>query len=105
MVKALLILAWRDDVGAYILHSYPAGTTADGQDLMNLYNLHRFRSTDKNFQMVKRGNFNAVSYYSGGYQSNYIGKPNYCITLFLDEKDNPMEYEKVLIKVTTNLMQ
>lgn len=108
MVKALLILAWRDDVGAYILHSYPPHLAAvediDGQDLMNLYNLHRFRSTDKNFQIVKRGSFNVASFYSGGYQSNYIGKPNYCVTLLLDEKDNPMEYEKTLIKVANNLL-
>jgi len=76
----------------------------DGQDLMNLYNAHRFRSTDKNFTILKRKAFNAASYYSGGYQSNYIGKPNYCVTLLLEENDNPNEYEKVLIKVTNNLL-
>lgn len=105
-MKALLILAWRNDVGAYVLHSYPESMSnkVDGQDLMNLYNAHRFRSTDKNFQMMKRPGFNAASFYSGGYQSNYVGKPNYCITLLLDDADNAVEYEKVLIKVTSNLL-
>ncbi|MHA1146917.1 MAG: hypothetical protein ACTSR8_01595 [Promethearchaeota archaeon] len=105
-MKALLILAWRDDVGAYVLYSYPDSMRdkVDGQDLMNLYNAHRFRSTEKNFQIMKRPGFNAASFYSGGYQSNYIGKPNYCVTLLLDDEDNPNEYEKVLIKVTNNLL-
>lgn len=105
-MKALLILAWRDDVGAYVLHSYPDSKrdSVDGQDLMNLYNAHRFRSTEKNFQIMKRPGFNAASFYSGGYQSNYIGKPNYCVTLLLDDSDNPNEYERVLIKVTSNLL-
>ncbi|MFO8019554.1 MAG: hypothetical protein R6U96_13085 [Promethearchaeia archaeon] len=105
-MKALLILAWRDDVGAYVLHSYPErfADEVDGQDLMNIYNSHRFRTTDKNFKILKRGDFNAASFYSGGYQSSYIAKPNYCVTLVLEEKDNPNAYEKVLIKVTNNLL-
>lgn len=100
------MLAWRDDVGAYILDCYPdnARDEVDGQDLMNLYNAHRFRSTEKNFQMMKRSGFNAASFYSGGYQSNYIGKPNYCVTLLLEDEENPVEYERVLIKVTNNLL-
>lgn len=106
ILKALLILAWRDDVGAYVLHSHPedAKDDVDGQDLMNLYNAHRFRSTEKNFQIMKRSGFNAASFYSGGYQSNYIGKPNFCVTLILRENENPNEYEKVLIKVTNLLL-
>ncbi|MGV9171781.1 MAG: hypothetical protein ACOC35_04290 [Promethearchaeia archaeon] len=105
-MKALLILAWRDDVGAYVLHSYPErfAEQVDGQDLMNIYNSHRFRTTDKNFKILKRGDFNAASFYSGGYHSAYIAKPNYCVTLVLEESDNPNAYEKVLIKVTNNLL-
>jgi len=105
-MKALLILAWRDDVGAYVLDCYPenAKDEVDGQDLMNIYNAHRFRSTEKNFQMMKRAGFNAASFYSGGYQSNYVGKPNYCVTLLLENDDNPIEYERVLIKVANNLL-
>ncbi len=105
-MRALFILAWRDDVGAYVIHSYPDNMKGevDGQDLMNIYNQHRFRSTDKNFQMLKRGALNLASYYSGGYQSNYIGKPNFCVTLLLEQAENPVDYEKVLIKVTNNLL-
>ncbi len=103
-VKGLMILAWRNDVGAYILESYPEGIEADGQDIMQVYNLHRFRTTDPNFQFIKIGDVNFSSYYSGGYKSNYIGKPNYCVTLLLDATDNPSKYERVLLKACNNLL-
>ncbi len=103
-VKGLMILAWRNDVGAYILESYPEGIEADGQDIMQVYNLHRFRTTDPNFQFIKIGDVNFSSYYSGGYKSNYIGKPNYCVTLLLEASDNPSKYERVLFKACNNLL-
>lgn len=99
-----MILAWRNDVGAYILESYPEGIEADGQDIMQVYNLHRFRTTDPNFQFIKIGDVNFSSYYSGGYKSNYIGKPNYCVTLLLEASDNPSKYERVLLKACNNLL-
>ncbi len=103
-VKGLMILAWRNDVGAYVLESYPESIEADGQDIMQVYNLHRFRTTDPNFQFIKIGDVNFSSYYSGGYKSNYIGKPNYCVTLLLEATDNPSKYERVLLKATNNLL-
>ncbi len=103
-VKGLMILAWRNDVGAYILESYPENLEADGQDIMQVYNLHRFRTTDPNFQFIKIGDSNYSSYYSGGYKSNYIGKPNYCVTLQLEASDNSSKYERVLLKACNNLL-
>lgn len=104
-MKGIAVVSWRDDVGAYIFSAYPESIKEILEDyVMNLYNAHRFRSTEKNFQMMKRSGFNAASFYSGGYQSNYIGKPNYCVTLLLGDEENPVEYERVLIKVTNNLL-
>ena len=104
-MKGLAILAWRDDVGAYILECFPESVRDIMNDFaMNIYNSHRFRTTDANFKILKRGDFNAASFYSGGYQSSYIAKPNYCVTLILEEKDNPNAYEKVLIKAANNLL-
>ncbi len=86
------------------MESYPEGIEADGQDIMQVYNLHRFRTTDPNFQFIKIGDVNFSSYYSGGYKSNYIGKPNYCVTLLLEATDNPSKYERVLLKACNNLL-
>ncbi len=101
-----MVLAWRDDVGAYVLFAYPKriADEVDGQDLMSIYNIHRFRGTRPNFQFVSRGDFSAASFYSGGYDSNYIGKANYCVTLILDAGENPNKYEKPLIKATSYLL-
>ncbi|MHA1274245.1 MAG: hypothetical protein ACTSQJ_00745 [Promethearchaeota archaeon] len=103
MVKAILIIGFRADVGAYVIDSYPE-FDVDDVDVMNIYNLHRFRTTERNFQIIKQGGMNIASYYSGFKNTNYIGAPDHCITLILEENDNPNDYEKVLIKVTNNLL-
>ncbi len=106
MPQGIVIIAWRNDVGAYLLDSFPENIEVDGQDLMQIYNMHRFRATDPNFQFVKIGaDLNLASFYSGGYKSNFIGKPNYCVTLLLDRNENAIQYERVLIKATNNLLR
>ncbi len=104
-MKAILIIGFRADVGAYIVYSYPP-FNAEGSnlDVMNIYNLHRFRTTERNFQTILQGGYNIASYYSGFKNTNYIGAPDYCVTLLLDNDDNPNDYEKVLIKITNNLL-
>lgn len=104
MVQAILITGWRNDTGAYLLDSFPAGVDIDGQDLMNLYNLHRFRDTKANFQVIITSAVRLCSFYSGGYNSPYVGKPNYGIALMLDVGENPDIYEKPLRKITNNLL-
>ncbi|GAB4310536.1 MAG: hypothetical protein Kow0069_10780 [Promethearchaeota archaeon] len=102
----ILIIAWRNDVGAYLLDSYPSDVEVDGQDLMQVYNLHRFRSTDPNFQFIKLGaDLNLASFYSGGYKSNFVGKPNYCVTLLLEPNENALKFERVLVVATNNLLR
>jgi len=104
-LKAILILGFRADVGAYIIYSYPSFDAENSRlDVMNIYNLHRFRTTERNFQTIKQGGYNIASYYSGFKNTNYIGSPDKCVTLLLDEEDNPNQYEHVIIKVTNNLL-
>lgn len=104
-MKAILIIGFRADVGAYIVYSYPSfDAESSNLDVMNIYNLHRFRTTERNFQTILQGGHNIASYYSGFKNTNYIGAPDYCVTLLLDKDDNPNQYEKVLIKITNNLL-
>ncbi|MHA1732868.1 MAG: hypothetical protein ACTSU5_13060 [Promethearchaeota archaeon] len=106
MPRGIVIIAWRNDVGAYLLDSYPENIEVDGQDLMQIYNMHRFRATDPNFQFVKIGtDLNCASFYSGGYKSNFIGKPNYCVTLLLEKDESAIKFERVLVKITNNLLR
>jgi hypothetical protein len=104
-LKAILIIGFRADVGAYIVYSYPSfDAKGSNLDVMNIYNLHRFRTTERNFQIITQGGLNIASYYSGFKNTNYIGAPDYCVTLLLESHENPNDYEKVLIKVTNNIL-
>ncbi|MHA1819250.1 MAG: hypothetical protein ACTSU2_13410 [Promethearchaeota archaeon] len=104
MVEAIVIIAWRNDVGAYLLDSYPEGIDIDGQDLMNLYNLHRFRDTKANFQFITTSTMRIASFYSGGYDNPYVGRPNYAVALVLSRNEKPTDYEKALRVITNNLL-
>jgi len=105
VLKNLLIIGFRADVGAYIVYSYPSFDAASSNlDVMNIYNLHRFRTTERNFQLIQQGGFNIASYYSGFKNTNYIGQPDYCVTLLLGGSENPNEYEHPLMKITNNLL-
>ncbi|MBD3350664.1 MAG: hypothetical protein GF364_04170 [Candidatus Lokiarchaeota archaeon] len=104
MVEALVIIAWRNDVGAYMLDSIPSDIEIDEQNLMNLYNLHRFRDTQANFQFITTQDFRIASFYSGGYNSPYVGKPNYAVAAILAPGEKPDDYEKPLRKICNNLL-
>lgn len=104
MVEALVIIAWRNDVGAYLFDSIPEGIEIDGQDLMNLYNLHRFRDTRANFQFIQSQDIRIASFYSGGYNNPYVGKPNYAVAVVLGKGENPDKYEKPLRILCNNLL-
>lgn len=104
MLKAIVILGFRADVGSYLIDKYPESFDAEAIDAMNIYNLHRFRTTKRNFQAIKQHGRNIASYYSGFKNTNYIGKPDHVVALILDEEENANDYEKVLVKVTNNLL-
>ncbi|MHA1340415.1 MAG: hypothetical protein ACTSRZ_11485 [Promethearchaeota archaeon] len=104
MVEAILIIAWRNDVGAYLYDSIPKNIEIDGQDLMNLYNLHRFRDTRANFQFIQTQEFRIASFYSGGYNNPYVGKPNYAVALLLSPGEIPDHFEKPLRVICNNLL-
>jgi hypothetical protein len=104
LVEAILVTGWRNDRGAFLVDSIPKNFNIDGQDLMNLYNMHRFRDTKANFQFIMSSGMKMVSFYSGGYDSPYVGKPNYSIALILDKDENPDDFEKPLRILTNNIL-
>lgn len=104
MVEALIIIGWRNDVGAYLFDSYPKGVEIDGQDLLNLYNLHRFRDTQANFQFIQTSDLRIASFYSGGYDKPFVGKANYCVAVVMNAGENPDDFEKPLRILCNNLL-
>lgn len=104
MVEALIIIGWRNDIGAYLFDSYPKGVEIDGQDLLNLYNLHRFRDTQANFQFIQTSDLRIASFYSGGYDKPFVGKANYCVAVVLNAGENPDDFEKPLRILCNNLL-
>ncbi len=41
MIDAIFIIGWRSDTGAYLVDIYPEEVEIDGQDLTNIFSLHR----------------------------------------------------------------
>jgi hypothetical protein len=111
MVSGICIVGWRSDAGAYLVDSYPEGIEIDGQDLMNLFSLHRMAANgvmdkagpDFNYLRLSEG-FTLVSWYSGFRTTEYIAKPNFCVVLVLEAGENANAYEDQLRVICYNVL-
>ncbi len=95
MVDAIIIIGWRSDAGAYLVDSYPPGVEIDGQDLLNLFSLHRMSANNNmdraiaNFNFLKIEGYSLVSWYSGFRSTKYLGRPDFCVALMISQGGNP----------------
>jgi hypothetical protein len=111
MVNGIIIVGWRSDEGAFLVDASPENTEVDGQDLMNLFSLHRMAANgimekagpDFNYLRLSDGSFIA-SWYSGFRTTKYIGKPNFCVALVLRQGENPNAWEEPLRPICFNVL-
>ncbi|MHA1150606.1 MAG: hypothetical protein ACTSR8_20490 [Promethearchaeota archaeon] len=95
--------------GAYIEKEHPEGISeklnVSTADLMNIYALHRMRRMEPNYLQIKIKNVNVASFYTGFSFKHYVGRPNYCITVFLSPDDNPSgDFEGMLRRIAFDLL-
>ncbi|TFF90749.1 MAG: hypothetical protein EU548_01430 [Promethearchaeota archaeon] len=95
--------------GAYIETQYPTNISermeVKTSDLMNIYALHRMRRMEPNYLQMKIKGVSVASFYTGFSFKHYVGKPNYCITVFLSDDDNPSnDFEGMLRRIAHELL-
>lgn len=109
-VDAIVVIGWRSDAGAYLVDSYPQGVEMDGQDLLNLFSLHRMlanNNLDKaipNFNFLKIEGFTLVSWYSGFRTTKYLARPDFCVALLISGGGSPNIWEDQLKIVAYNVL-
>lgn len=104
-----MILGFHKSPGAYIEKEHPEGVSeklnVSTADLMNIYALHRMRRMEPNYLQIKIKNVNVASFYTGFSFKHYVGRPNYCITVFLSPDDNPSnDFEGMLRRIAFELL-
>lgn len=111
MIKAILVIGWRSDSGAYLVDIYPPDYRVDEQDLTNIFSVHRMAANGV-FELAKQ-DFNfirlfdgtrLVSWYSGFKTTNYLVRPDFCVGLILSEDENPAKWEEPLHVIAYNVL-
>ncbi|MGQ4874362.1 MAG: hypothetical protein ACP6IY_09860 [Promethearchaeia archaeon] len=108
-MKGIMILGFHKSPGAYIEKQYPENISerlnVSTADLMNIYALHRMRRMEPNFIQIKVKNVNIASFYTGFSFKHYVGRPNYCITVFLSDDDTiSNDFEGMLRRIAHEIL-
>ena len=106
-MKGIVILSFHKKPGAFVDREYPKGITKQlsfGDIEQNkVYSLHRMRNMRPNFLFLKEKNITLASFFSGFDSKHFIGRPNQCVTIFLD-KENPTIWEDILRRAAFDLL-
>ena len=95
--------------GAYVDTQYPDTIVDDlgvkTSDMMNIYAIHRMRNMEPNYIQMKVAGVSVASFYTGFSYKHYVGKPDFAITVFLSDQDNPpSHFEGMLRKIAYDLL-
>ncbi len=107
-MKGLFILSYNKKPGAYIDREYPRGISDSDQfkidtvDQNKIYSFNRMRNSNPNYIYMKIKGVQIASYFSG-IEKNFIGFPNQCVCIILDN-ENPTLYEELLKEITKELL-
>jgi chromosome segregation ATPase len=107
-MKGIFILTFHKKPGAFVDREYPHGITdqlgIDATDQNKVYSLHRMRNTLPNFLFLKAKNVTIASFFSGFDLKHYIGRPNQCVSVILDNHENPTIWEDKLRRLAYELL-
>jgi len=105
MVDEISLIGWRNDIGAYLVMQYPRQLPLSTQDIMQIYTAHRQNALYPNFTTLKnnRGK-NIASFFSGMKTTEYVGAPNFIISLYLDESESPGIFRDLLPQVASKIL-
>lgn len=95
--------------GAYVDTQHPIDIVdrlkVKTSDMMNIYAIHRMRNMEPNYIQMKVAGVSVASFYTGFSFKHYVGRPDFAITVFLDDKDNPGSiFEGMLRRIAMDLL-
>jgi len=105
-----MILAFDDDYKAHIDTQFPSNLDeflGISQDTLSyLENEHMRKKMEPNYlELILENELNVVSFYTGFSFRHYVGKPNYAITIFLSDDDNPSDdFEGMIRRIAHELL-
>jgi chromosome segregation ATPase len=106
-MKGIVILSFHKKPGAFVDREYPKGISKrlgfNDTEQNKVYSLHRMRNMRPNYLFLKEKNILLASFFSGFDSKHFIGRPNQCVTIFLD-KENPTIWEDILRRATVDLL-
>jgi hypothetical protein len=107
-MKGILILSFHKQPGAFVDREFPKGITQDlgidATDQNKIYSLHRMRNTRPNYLFLRAKNITIASYFSGFDLRQYVGRPNQCVSIILDNHENPTIWEGQLRRIAFELL-
>ncbi|MGV9202971.1 MAG: hypothetical protein ACOC44_03005 [Promethearchaeia archaeon] len=108
-MKGIMIIGFNKSPGAYIDTQHPSGISerlnVKTSDLMNIYALHRMRNMEPNFIQMKIKKVSVASFYTGFSFKHFVGKPDFAITVFLSDDENPdKDFEGMLRRIANDLL-
>ena len=99
-MKGIFVLSYHKKPGSFIDREYPHGISEqlqiDSVDQNKIYSFNRMRNSNPNYIYMKIKGVQVGSFFSG-IDNNYIGFPNQCVCIILDN-ENPTLFEEPLKK-------
>ena len=105
MPNGIVVLGWRDDIGAYLLAQHPHDFALSVDNVMSIYNVHRQNSLEPNFGYLSTKNLKVASFFTGMKTTRYLGPaPNFTVGILLQKQENAVSFKKVIESVTTKYL-
>ena len=97
-MRGIALVGWTNKEGFFLIHKFPASLELSDEEIMRIGSTHRMRNLDANIVSLRLKDLNVVSFFSGLINSKFHIAPNFVISLFLDQTENPKEYLNILPK-------
>ena len=105
-MKGIFLLRYHKVPGAFIDREYPKGVSEqlkiDSDDQNKIYSFNRMRDSNPNYIFMKIKGAHVGSFFSGT-NNNFIGFPNQCLCIILDN-ENPTLFEEPLKEFAEELL-
>ncbi|NHI91358.1 MAG: hypothetical protein EAX96_02570 [Candidatus Lokiarchaeota archaeon] len=103
MPNGIVVLGWRDDIGAYLLAQHPHDFSLSVDNVMSIYNVHRQNSLEPNFGYLSTKDLKVASFFTGMKTTRFLGPaPNFTVGILLQKDENAISFKKMIESVTTN---
>ncbi|HUX99652.1 MAG TPA: hypothetical protein VMV49_08870 [Candidatus Deferrimicrobium sp.] len=96
MVDEISFIGWRNDIGAYLIMQYPRELSLITQDVMQIYTAHRQNTLFPNFAAINYKGKKIASFFSGLKTTEFVGAPNFIISIYLDDSEQPNFFRDIL---------